>query len=381
MTRLTCIDLFAGAGGATEGLRSAGFNVIGAVEVDPDAAASYKANHPDVRLWDRDIRLLTAAGMLRDLGLEVGELTLLKACPPCQGFSTLGPGGESDQATNRNDLVLDVIRFVRAFRPSAVLLENVPGLERDARFSRVQEALRKLGYQIKTFRLDAAWVGVPQRRRRLIMLAIRGRRTVLPERLPDLLGEWFVQEPATVRTALEQLSAKREVGNHLDKHRAHSAKVLARIKAVPVGGNRFDLPPEHRLACHDNLRVRNATASYGRVRLDEPAPTMTTRCATPACGSFIHPTEHRGLTLREAAAFQTFPSTYTFKGNFGSIERQIGNAVPVRMAEALGATVLRLLQAGPDPLVGESTQLQLGETRSVCLNLASGSDPLASPLS
>ncbi|MEU5903951.1 DNA cytosine methyltransferase [Micromonospora sp. NPDC047527] len=347
MTRLTCVDLFAGAGGATEGLRVAGFDVIGAVEIDSDAAASYRANHPDVKLWDRDIRLLTAAGMLRELGLDAGELTLLKACPPCQGFSSLGPGGDSAEASDRNDLVLDVIRFVRAFKPSAVLLENVPGLEKDARFSRVQMALRKLGYQIKTFRLDAAWVGVPQRRRRLIMLAIRGRRKPLPDALSDLLGEWFVEKPTTVRTALEQLSATLQAGGDLDRHRVHSAKVLARIKAVPVGGNRFDLPPEHRLACHENLRVRNATASYGRVRMDEPAPTMTTRCATPACGSFIHPTEHRGLTLREAAAFQTFPPTYTFKGNFGSIERQIGNAVPVRMAAALGATVRRLLHDSP----------------------------------
>ncbi len=344
MSRLTCVDLFAGAGGATEGLRSAGFEVVGAVEIDPDAAASYRANHPDVKLWDRDIRLLTAVGMRRELNLNVGELTLLKACPPCQGFSTLGPGGDSARGSARNDLVLDVIRFVRAFKPSAVLLENVPGLERDTRFSRLQKALSELGYQIKSFRLDAAWVGVPQRRRRLIMLAIRGRHIRLPATVSDLLGEWFVETPTTVRTVLEQLSSLMQGGSNLDRHRVHSPKVLARIKAIPVGGNRFDLPPEHRLACHDNLRARNATASYGRVRLDEPAPTMTTRCTTPACGSFIHPTEHRGLTLREAAAFQTFPPTYTFKGDFGSIERQIGNAVPVRMAEALGVTVRRLVQ-------------------------------------
>ncbi|GGO10978.1 DNA cytosine methyltransferase [Micromonospora parathelypteridis] len=344
MDHLTCIDLFAGAGGATEGLRAAGFAVIGAVENDAAAAASYRLNQPATKLWEQDIRTLAASQLRRDLGLEPGQLTLLKACPPCQGFSTLAHGGETANNSERNDLVLDVIRFIRSLRPSAVLLENVPGLERDVRFSRMKEALASLGYSFVSFKLDAAMVGVPQRRRRLIMVAVRGRRGHLPGTLPELLGEWFAQAPKTAKEALDELRHKAAPDDALNKHRRHSPKVAARIAAVPVGGNRFDLPPEHQLACHINLRKRNATASYGRVRLDAPAPTMTTRCVTPACGSFIHPTEHRGLTLREAAAFQTFPSNYRFVGDFGSIERQIGNAVPVRMAQALGAAVLAILQ-------------------------------------
>jgi DNA (cytosine-5)-methyltransferase 1 len=343
--RLTCIDLFAGAGGATEGLRAAGFAVIGAVENDAAAAASYRLNHPVTRLWEQDIRTLAASQLRRELGLEPGELTLLKACPPCQGFSSLARGEDTPNNSERNDLVLDVIRFVRALRPAAVLLENVPGLERDARFARIKAALTSLGYSFVSFKLDAALVGVPQRRRRLIMVAVRGRRGRLPGTLPELLGGWFASAPKTAREALDELRQLVESDDALDKHRVHSPKVVARIAAVPVGGNRFDLPSEHQLACHVNLKRRNATASYGRVRLDAPAPTMTTRCVTPACGSFIHPTEHRGLTLREAATFQTFPPAYQFVGDFGSIERQIGNAVPVRMAQALGAAVIRILQS------------------------------------
>ncbi|MBM7084323.1 DNA cytosine methyltransferase [Micromonospora humidisoli] len=344
MDRLTCIDLFAGAGGATEGLRAAGYDVIGAVEVDPTAAASYRMNHPATRLWQRDIRELTASQVRRELGLESGGLTLLKACPPCQGFSTLARRDESPSDSARNDLVLDVVRFVRALRPAAVLLENVPGLERDSRFSRIKLAIERIGYSLTSFKLDAADVGVPQRRRRLIMIAIRGRRAQLPNSLPSLLGNWLVEEPKTARDALEELGKSVPADDALNRHRTHSSKVVARISAVPVGGTRFDLPAEHQLSCHVNLKKRSATASYGRVRLDAPAPTMTTRCVTPACGSFIHPTEHRGLTLREAAAFQTFPPSYHFSGDFGSIERQIGNAVPVRMAQVLGEAVKELLK-------------------------------------
>ncbi|MFG2008987.1 DNA cytosine methyltransferase [Micromonospora sp. NPDC048868] len=351
MDRLTCIDLFAGAGGATEGLRAAGYDVVGAVEVDPAAAASYRLNHPGTKLWQRDIRSLPARKLRQESGLAIGELTLLKACPPCQGFSTLARGDDSNSSNDRNDLVLDVVRFVRALRPAAIILENVPGLERDFRFSRIKKSISDLGYALNSFKLDAASVGVPQRRRRLIMIAIRGRKVEIPATLRDLLGEWFVDQPRTVREALADLALAISPGDSLNKHRAHSPKVMARISAVPIGGNRFDLPPEHQLACHVNLGRRNATASYGRVRLDEPAPTMTTRCTTPACGSFIHPTEHRGLTLREAATFQTFPFSYRFSGDFGSIERQIGNAVPVRMAQALGEAVKVLL---PAPAISSS---------------------------
>ena len=344
VSRPTCVDLFAGAGGATQGLRAAGFDVVGAVELDHDAAATYRMNHPETRLWQSDIRAIAAATMRDDLGIRAGTLALLKACPPCQGFSSLARNGDSIANWDRNDLVLDVIRFVRSFRPASVLVENVPGLERDRRLGQLCDTLATLGYVVSTYKVDAATIGVPQRRRRLILLAIKGRRNVMPVDSNALLGERMVSRPRTAREALAQLTREGAAGDPLARHRQHSPEVLARIAAVPVGGNRFDLPQQHRLACHVAISGRSATASYGRVKLDEPAPTMTTRCVTPACGSFIHPIENRGLTLREAAAFQTFPSTYQFEGDLGSVERQIGNAVPVLMATVLGEAVMRLLQ-------------------------------------
>lgn len=339
MSKLKAIDLFAGAGGATQGLRDAGFDVIGAVEFDPDAAASYRLNHPNTKVWESDIRGLAATNMRRSLGLRIGELALLKACPPCQGFSTLAEGRiVGDDA--RNELVLDTIRFVRAFMPRSVLLENVPGLRRDKRLALLLDALRKLGYSARSYIVNAADFGVPQSRRRLIVVAIRGLRSRLPESLTPAGPE----TPVSVREAFEQLQAHQLEDDRLSRPRTVSDKVRRRIEAIPVGGNRYSLPPELQLACHVKLGAKGgATGSYARLKADMPSATMTTRCTTPACGPFIHPTENRPITLREAAALQTFPPTYQFIGGHTSIERQIGNAVPVQMATRIASSLLARL--------------------------------------
>lgn len=340
MPKPSAIDLFAGAGGATRGLRDAGFEVLGAVEVDRSAAASYRLNHPRTRLWESDICDVSAEGMRRELKLRPRELSLLKACPPCQGFSSLAGGRTTD--AERDDLVRQVSRFVRAFMPKAVLLENVPGLARDQRFQTLTSVVERLGYSYNVFKLDAADFGVPQRRRRLVVLAIRSRRRTLTIDVNELLSNELPGR-LTAGAALAELAASIREDDPMWRHRHLATRTYDRVNAIPVGGRRFDLPPEHRLRCHDDVDKaggHRATASYGRVRLDHPAPTMTTRCTTPACGSFIHPTENRGLTLREAAWFQTFPINYDFVGTYESIERQIGNALPVRMAYYLGRAAL-----------------------------------------
>lgn len=339
MNALSAVDLFAGAGGATEGLRQAGFEVLGAVESDESAVASYVLNHPGVRVWRADIRKVTAKSVLRELELQLGQLSLLKACPPCQGFSSLAEGRATIDP-HQNDLVIDTLRFVRALRPKAVMIENVPGLGRDERAMRLTRGLAGAGYIARQYSVNAVQFGVPQRRRRLIILGLRGKRSALPESLPAE----GLDAPATVRSAFDELARVLHPNDPLDVSRELSATVAKRVSAVPVNGTRFDLPPELQLECHKRINgARNATASYGRLKNDEPAPTMTTRCTTPACGSFIHPTLHRGITLREAATLQTFPVTYQFAGSYGEIERQIGNAVPVKMARALGGLVAGLV--------------------------------------
>jgi DNA (cytosine-5)-methyltransferase 1 len=341
VTSKTAIDLFAGAGGATQGLADAGFDVLAAVESDPVAAESYRANHRSVLVTEEDIRDVDPEALRLALGLDRGALTLLKACPPCQGYSSIGTGHADDP---RNDLVGEVWRFARVFQPRIVLIENVPGLARDERLPRLIRQLRSAGYSVKSYVLDATVFGVPQRRRRLIVIAVRNARRTLPASLLELVPGWFAEGGmSTAGEALELVSVVDPDIDTLHRPRIPSPKVARRLAALPIGGSRFDLPAEHRLGCHEKLERRDATASYGRVRADAPAPTMTTRCTTPACGQFVHPTEPRSLTLREAATFQTFPLTYTFRGGVGQIERQIGNAVPVRMAEALGHCAQALL--------------------------------------
>lgn len=334
----TAIDLFSGAGGATQGLSDAGFSVIGAVEFDPIASASYRLNHPSVRLWEQDIRDLKATAMARELGLNPGDLDLLKACPPCQGFSSLAQG-RIDGNDPRNELVKHTIRFVRALRPKAILIENVLGLGRDQRSKDLLDSLRRMGYNAKAYHVNAVDFGVPQKRKRLIILALRGLKTKLPESLKPVnpMG------PRTVREAFEQLANEVAPNDVLNIPRALPSAVLRRVQAIPVGGNRYDLPLDLQLDCHKKLSKEGksgAAGSYARLRWEEPAPTMTTRCTTPACGPFLHPELHRPLTLREAAAIQTFPASYQFAGARGDIERQIGNAVPVKMAAAIASHLL-----------------------------------------
>lgn len=334
----TAIDLFAGAGGASQGLKDAGFEILAAVESNSSSGKTYAANHPEAHLILRDIRTVEAQRLRMKLGLEPGDLTLLKACPPCQGYSTLGSSNPDDE---RNDLVLQIWPFVREFKPLAVNIENVPGLARDRRLTLLIRRLRSIRYRVQSFLADAKDFGVPQRRRRLIVVAVKMPAKPLPTTLVDLLPEDF-----RVRlTAGEVLTQAGPVdgSDPVHRHRSHTPTVLARIRAVPRNGNRFDLPVDKRLPCHQRLNGRRACGAYGRIKESEPAPTLTTRCTTPACGSYIHPWEDRGLTLREAALLQTFPRDYKFCGSYGEIEAQIGNALPVRMAEGLGHIVSDLL--------------------------------------
>lgn len=313
-------------------MRNAGLKVIGAVELDEDAAATYALNFPDAKLWNCDIRKINAANVRLDLGLKVGELTLLKACPPCQGFSTLS-GDRVDVSDERNSLVLAISKFVKEMLPKFVMLENVPAFEKDGRFRRFASGLSRLGYVSRAYVVNAKDFGVPQSRRRLIWIATRLGLEGLPLTLP------VAPIPTvTVRAAFRALEERDAKDDPLAIARATSEIVSRRISAIPAGGTRFDLPARLQLACHRRLaksRSRSAAGPYGRIKWDGVSPTMTTRCTTVSCGSFIHPAENRGITLREAACLQTFPLTYQFLGSYGSVERQIGNAVPVRLVEEI----------------------------------------------
>ncbi len=346
VSALTAVDLFSGAGGTTQGLKDAGFSVMAAVENDQSAGETFAANHENTELLGRDIQSVRAPALARRLLPADERLVLLTACPPCQPFSTLGTG---DAADPRNALVSSVLRFVENLRPRVVLLENVPGLQSEPRFVRLVRAL-KVDYAVREYVVQATDFGVPQNRRRMIVLAVHKREGVGPP--ADLLAALpgFDVSPRSAGETLALTARLTIEKDELHRARTPRPKTLERILAVSQGGGRMQLPKHLELACHARLKTSAATSIYGRIDPAKPSPTMTTRCTTPSCGRFVHPTEHRGLTLREAALLQTFPMDYKFRGFYDQIERQIGNAVPPRLAEAMGVIVASLLDGAARPL-------------------------------
>jgi len=341
-------DLFAGAGGSTQGLIQGGYRVLSAVEYDSACAKTYRKNHKGTELIEDDIRNVTPAALMEAMGIEPGELDLLNACPPCQGFSSLGPMDAEDE---RNELVLTVFPFIEEMEPKAFVLENVPGLARDKRMKDLLAKARSAGYGVKAYDLNATEFGVPQNRRRLIAIGVKGLEDDhLPEHPAELLPVSFKRKPERIFKVLAQAGPLKGTRDAIHRGRKTTPEVAERIRLIPRNGGRFDLPESHQLACHKSLgSKRSAAAAYGRMRLDEPAPTLTTRCTTPACGRYLHPTQHRGITLREAALIQTFPKRYKFDGTYQAIEGQIGNAVPVRMAQGLAMATAELVLASEFP--------------------------------
>lgn len=337
--RLIAIDLFSGAGGLTLGLRRAGFRLIGAIENDPLAVETYRRNHPGTRVWVKDIRNVAVADVARTLRLRPGDLDLLAGCPPCQGFSSVRTlnGGRRIRDRAQKDLVFEFTRFVRGLRPKSVMMENVPGLTSDRRLAALRRQFRELGYECECRVLDAADYGVPQRRRRIILLA--GRFGVPPFAAGDTPRR-------TVRDAIGRLTAPGHTGDPLHDHSENrTERVLALIQKIPKnGGSRRQLGAKRQLPCHK--RADGFKDVYGRMAWGAVAPTITCGFVNPSKGRFLHPRQNRAVTLREAALLQTFPRSYRFslrRGKFAAAAL-IGNALPPRFIERLARPLARYLR-------------------------------------
>ena len=316
------VDLFCGAGGLSLGLRQAGFNVMGAIDLDAVACRAYRLNHKRVKLWKMDIRRLSGVEVMRALNIRPGELNLLAACPPCQGFSTMRTkNGIRRNRDRRNNLIFEVLRIIRSMKPLSVMFENVPGVANDRRYLTFLKRLGSLGYHVKWGVLNTADFAVPQRRRRLVLLASK-------------LGEpefaTAVNNPATVRKAIARLTPPQRSRDPLHNYSTRrSAKIEARIRRIPTnGGSRAALGARNQLVCHKHSDGFKDV--YGRMAWDRPAPTITCGCINPSKGRFLHPQANRAITLREAALLQTFPKTYQFPLQEGrySVAELIGNALP-----------------------------------------------------
>jgi len=324
--RPKAIDLFCGAGGLTLGLQQAGFEVIGAVEILPIAADTYKENHPKVDLQRSDIRTLSPEELMQKWSLKKGELDLIAGCPPCQGFSSIRTRNKSSSVDDaRNDLVFEYLKFVEAFLPKAVMMENVPALARDKRIDEVVLKLKELGYQVDDSTVqvqDAANFGVPQRRRRMILMA---------SRLGKIPETQKVLEKTTVREAfkiLDEVTKSTDTLHNLTSVR--SKRIQNLIEAIPKdGGSRNSLPQHMWLECHKRY-PQGFKDVYGRLSWDDVSSTMTGGCNNPSKGRFLHPEENRVISLREAALLQTFPKNYYFPINQSrdKVALMIGNALP-----------------------------------------------------
>ena len=257
MKKPTAVDLFSGCGGLTLGLKLAGFRVVAAVENNEVAVKTYKANHACIPVLFKDIRRVSAKRLMLSLGLQRGQLDLLAGCPPCQGFSVLRTrNGSTRNRDRRNDLIREMLRFARVFYPRAIMLENVPGLKGRASFTDLCRELRRLGYKTSIDVRDAADYGVPQRRKRLILLAGRGFEIPFPPALPAR---------QTVRAAISGLTRPERARDPLHAWaQRRSKKVLELIKAIPKnGGSRTDLPQSKR------LRYLQQTENFGYKNLRE----------------------------------------------------------------------------------------------------------------
>lgn len=324
MKNNTAIDIFSGAGGLSQGLKQAGFDVRAAIESNEVFAESYKLNHSDTSLSISDIKDVDPQKLLEELLLEPGELDLLAGCPPCQGFSTIGTRNRGEINDPRNELVFEIVRFAKVFQPKTIMMENVPVLASDSRLAEVVKELESLGYSVDVKVLNMIHYGVPQTRKRMILLASRiGSIEVKTE-------ERESEQVVTVRDTIGSLPSVESSNDALHNYQTRrSDHINTLISLVPVnGGSRTDLPKKYHLECH--AKTSGFKDVYGRMAWDQPAPTITCGCISPSKGRFLHPQENRAITLREAALLQTFPVDYQFSFASGrsGVATMIGNALP-----------------------------------------------------
>lgn len=351
MSEWVGIDLFSGAGGMSLGATAAGIEVVAAVEICPHASSTYALNFPDVKIHNQDVQTFRSWKKPK----HSHQRTIVFGGPPCQGFST------SNQRTRcasnpRNHLIFSFVEAVAFYEPDVCVMENVKGiLETEHAFflDGAIQSLTDLGYKTRTFVLNAADYGVPQRRTRVFVV---GSRTTLPSTIPAPLGkpptvwEAIHDLPTLVNGASTDLLPYRSIpeseyaeslrtkeenvsGNLVTRN---NSVVIERYTHIPPGRN-WEAIPDSLMSTYSDRRKCH-TGIYRRLQPSEPSVVI----GNYRKNMLIHPTEHRGLSVREAARIQSVPDWFRFRGSIGFQQQQVGNMVPPLLAQAVFASILEV---------------------------------------
>jgi DNA (cytosine-5)-methyltransferase 1 len=389
MKKYTSIDLFAGVGGISLGLEWAGFEILFANEFDTEIGQSFQNNFPAANVLIDDIRNINFKKLSDQFKIKK-DVDLIVGGPPCQGFSMANRKRIEDD--ERNILFLEYVRFVKYYQPKCFVIENVIGMSSETINTgtledKVADAMKSyfddLGYAISFRMFKAEEHGVPQMRRRVMVIGTRlknKKELLVSGEIGHLEKEYLSKEdlfkqaqytnqislfedeniyhnPTTVWDAISDLPRlkagefadeysnkpineyqkfMRKGSRKLQNHAAtpHADDVVTRIKLIKQGLNFESLPEELKTKSHHS-------GAWGRLEKENLSPTITTRFDTPSTGRVIHPIDHRTLTVREAARIQSFPDTFYFSGSRTSQGKQVGNSVPPLVAEAIGKMIIK----------------------------------------
>ncbi|CAK3751193.1 Type II methylase M.HgiDII [Vibrio crassostreae] len=337
---IRAVDLFCGAGGLTHGLEQAGIDVVAGYDIEGSCRFAYEQNN-NSQFIQKDVALVTKDEITAHF--DGAKYTLLAGCAPCQPFSRYNVGKDVTK-DKKWPLLYHFSRLIEETLPDFVTMENVPDVIRHSVYDDFVQELRELGYNVSAQKVYCPDYGMPQERKRHVLLASRHDLVVLIPATHD--KSTYV----TVRDAISQLP-RLQAGKQNRKDPLHRCASLSevnmqRMKASKQGGTWMDWPEELRAPCHRKSSGSTYKSVYARMSYDQPSPTMTTQCFGYGNGRFGHPTQNRAISLREAAIFQTFPLGYQFMpegepSQLAALGRMIGNAVPVKLGEVIGKSLLR----------------------------------------
>lgn len=341
-TRVEVVDLFCGIGGLSYGMKNAGFQIIAGFDIDHTCRYAYETNTGG-KFISRDITTVTKDDICEKYSAEA--IKVLAGCAPCQPFSSYAFKNKSKDP-NKYDLLYEFGRLVKAVYPDIITMENVPAIRSfhlKPVLSDFIDLLKNAGYHVWCDVVYCPDYGIPQTRKRLVVLASRfGKIELLPRtHTPDN----YVTVRDTIQGLPKLANGEADPVDALHRCRRLSPLNLKRLQATNEGGSWKSWPPELILECHKKKGGISFGSVYGRMRWDEPSPTMTTQCTGIGNGRFGHPDQDRAISAREAALFQTFPRTYKFFENEKAVSltkasRYIGNAVPPKLGTIIANSII-----------------------------------------